>query len=130
MIQQFFQLTSETAVFFKLPYLKLTTLRHRSVRKWSFEIYLPNNMDICSRRTDAALTCPDPWSHVNRSIKLLTVNVCHLTQFAFLWSFKAQHGMLILDKNSSSKYIFLFVFFVSCLTTTAIANYFVSNPNI
>ncbi|XP_068740821.1 uncharacterized protein [Montipora capricornis] len=51
--------------------------------------------------TDAALTCPEPWSHVNRSIKLLTVNVCHLTQFAFLWSFKAQHGLLILDKNSS-----------------------------
>ncbi|XP_068689656.1 uncharacterized protein [Montipora foliosa] len=51
--------------------------------------------------TDAALTCHEPWSHVNRSIKLLTVNVCHLTQFAFFWSFEAQHGLLILDKNSS-----------------------------
>ncbi|XP_015767122.1 PREDICTED: uncharacterized protein LOC107345883, partial [Acropora digitifera] len=51
--------------------------------------------------TDAALTCPEPWSHVNRSMKQLTVHVCHLTQFAFLWSFKAQHGLLLFDKNSS-----------------------------
>ena len=55
-------------------------------------------------RFDASLTCPKPWSHVNKTIKLLTVDVCHLTQFAFFWSFTAQHGMVLFDKNSSSKY--------------------------
>ena len=56
-------------------------------------------------RFDAALTCPEPWSHVNRSVKLLEVNVCHLTQFAFFWSFHARHGLILFDKVHSSKYI-------------------------
>ena len=56
-------------------------------------------------RFDASLTCPEPWSHVNKSIKLLTVKVCHLTQFAFFWSFYAQHGLVLFDKNNSSKYV-------------------------
>ncbi|KAL9987468.1 hypothetical protein ACROYT_G001781 [Oculina patagonica] len=50
---------------------------------------------------DAALTCPEPWSHVNRSIKLLELNVCHLTQFAFFFSFSAQNGLILFDKNRS-----------------------------
>ncbi|KAJ7389337.1 hypothetical protein OS493_032194 [Desmophyllum pertusum] len=50
---------------------------------------------------DASLTCPEPWSHVNRTIKLLTVKVCHLTQFSFLWSFYAQNGLVLFDKNNS-----------------------------
>jgi len=50
---------------------------------------------------DAALTCPEPWSYVNRSVKLLEVNVCHLTQFAFFWSFYAKHGLILFDKTHS-----------------------------
>ncbi|EDO42273.1 predicted protein [Nematostella vectensis] len=50
---------------------------------------------------DASLTCPEPWYHVNRTIKMLTVNVCHLTQFAFFWTFKAQRGLMLFEKNSS-----------------------------
>ncbi|KAL9987460.1 hypothetical protein ACROYT_G001773 [Oculina patagonica] len=50
---------------------------------------------------DAALTCPEPWSHVNHSMKLLEVNVCHLTQFAFFFSFSAQNGLILFDKNHS-----------------------------
>ena len=45
-------------------------------------------------RMDAAHTCPEPWSHVNKSAKILSVKVCHLTQFAFFWSFSAQYGMI------------------------------------
>ncbi|XP_022799532.1 uncharacterized protein LOC111337483 [Stylophora pistillata] len=51
---------------------------------------------------DAKLTCPEPWSIVNRSVKLLEVNVCHLTQFAFFFSFQAEHGLLLFWKNHSS----------------------------
>ncbi|KAL9987450.1 hypothetical protein ACROYT_G001763 [Oculina patagonica] len=51
---------------------------------------------------DAALTCPEPWSHVNHSMKLLEVNVCHLTQFAFFFSFFAQNGLILFDKNHST----------------------------
>ena len=54
-------------------------------------------------RFDASLTCPEPWSHVNKTIKLLTVKVCHLTQFSFLWSFYAQNGLVLFDKNNSRK---------------------------
>ena len=54
-------------------------------------------------RFDAALTCPEPWSHVNRSMKLLEVNVCHLTQFAFFFSFYGQNGLILFDKNNSGK---------------------------
>lgn len=54
-------------------------------------------------RFDAALTCPEPWSHVNHSIKLLEVNVCHLTQFAFFWTFTLKHGFILFEKNTSSK---------------------------
>ncbi|KAJ7366000.1 hypothetical protein OS493_002742 [Desmophyllum pertusum] len=50
---------------------------------------------------DAALTCPEPWSHVNRSIKLLEVHVCHLTQFAFFFSFFAQNGLIQFNKDHS-----------------------------
>lgn len=56
-----------------------------------------------SSRYDAALTCPEPWTYVNHSMKLLEVNVCHLTQFAFFFSFYAQNGLVLLDKNYSSK---------------------------
>ena len=42
---------------------------------------------------------------MNRSVKLLEVNVCHLTQFAFFWSFYAKHGLILFDKTHSSKYI-------------------------
>ena len=57
-----------------------------------------------SSRLDAALTCPEPWSHVNRSIKLLEMHVCHLTQFAFFFSFYVQNGLILFDKNHTSKY--------------------------
>ena len=40
---------------------------------------------------------------MNKSIKLLTVKVCHLTQFSFLWSFYAQSGLVLFDKNNSCK---------------------------
>ena len=48
---------------------------------------------------------------MNRSIKLLEVNVCHLTQFAFFWSFVAKHGLVLFDKNHSSKYCIDYVKF-------------------
>ena len=42
---------------------------------------------------DAALTCPEPWSHVN------------LTQFAFFWIFAARNGLILFDKNYLSRYL-------------------------
>ena len=62
-----------------------------------------SNLLLFLLRFDASLTCPEPWSHANKSIKLLKVNVCHLTQFSFLWSFYAQNGLVLLDKNNSRK---------------------------
>ncbi|XP_031557393.1 uncharacterized protein LOC116294015 [Actinia tenebrosa] len=50
---------------------------------------------------DASLSCPEPWQYINRTIKLLTVHICHLTQFAFFWSFKAKNGLIMFEKNTS-----------------------------
>ena len=44
---------------------------------------------------------------MNHSIKLLEVDVCHLTQFAFFFSFYAQNGLILFDKNHSSKYLLI-----------------------
>ena len=73
------------------------------IKQSTKHFYEWHHFDFGIHRFDASLTCPEPWSHVNRSIKLLTVKVCHLTQFAFLWSFYAQNGLVLFDKNNSRK---------------------------
>ena len=42
---------------------------------------------------DAAKTCPEPSTYVDKEAKVLKVKVCHLTQFALFWTFEAENGI-------------------------------------
>lgn len=52
-------------------------------------------------RFDAAKTCPEPWTHVDKKAKVLKVKICHLTQFALFWTFEAEYGILEFDKGTN-----------------------------
>ena len=56
-------------------------------------------------RFDAAKTCPEPWSFVDREAKVLKVQVCHLTQFALFWSFQAENGIIEFLKENNGMFI-------------------------
>ncbi|CAB4011511.1 Hypothetical predicted protein [Paramuricea clavata] len=47
----------------------------------------------------AAKTCPEPWTYVDKKAKVFKVKVCHLTQFALFWTFKAENGIFEFDKG-------------------------------
>ena len=54
-------------------------------------------------RFDAAKTCPEPWTHVDKKAKVLKVKICHLTQFALFWTFEAEYGILEFEKETNGK---------------------------
>ena len=56
-------------------------------------------------RFDAAQTCPEPWSFVDRQAKLLKVQVCHLTQFALFWTFQAENGLIEFKKGNNGTFL-------------------------
>ena len=55
-------------------------------------------------RFDAAKTCPEPWTKVDKKAKVLKVNVCHLTQFALFWTFEAENGIFEFDGQTNGMY--------------------------
>ncbi len=61
------------------------------------------NMVLLSpiNRFDAAKTCPQPWTYVDKKAKVLKVNVCHLTQFALFWTFDAEYGIFNFDEENN-----------------------------
>ena len=55
-------------------------------------------------RFDAAKTCPEPSTFVNKKEKVLKVKVCHLTQFALFWTFEAEYGIFEFDKQTNGMF--------------------------
>ena len=52
-------------------------------------------------RHDAAKTCQDPWTNVDKKAKILEVKVCHLTQFSLFWTFEDEKGIFGFDKGTN-----------------------------
>ena len=55
-------------------------------------------------RFDAAKTCPEPSTYVDKKEKVLKVKVCHLTQFALFWTLEAENGIFEFEKGRNGIY--------------------------